>query len=96
MANAITSLRIVDPKLERHTLEDYGVAYTIIAPLEITLLVVLPPFVARGKIVESGLVLTGLSVGCLLLSRLLVGWFPSSPTAVRAGEDLATRDSSLH
>src|SRR5262245_28854086 len=48
VGTSITLLRIVDPKLQSRTLEDYGVAYVGLAPLEIVLIVALPVLVADG------------------------------------------------
>lgn len=86
VGTSVTLLRIVDPKLRTGTLEDYGLAYIVLSPLEILLLVVLPPLVAHGFLLTTGLLLTGGALLCILLSRRLVGWFPASPRQSRPGE----------
>jgi ESS family glutamate:Na+ symporter len=72
VGTGIMLLRCVDPKLRSRTLEDYGLAYTAIAPLEIALLIVLPPLVAKGVVLVPALVLAGGAAGCLLMARCLV------------------------
>jgi ESS family glutamate:Na+ symporter len=86
IATSVTLLRVVDPRLRTHTLEDYGLAYVFIAGLEIALLVVLPPLVAAGVILVPALVLLLAAAACVVLSGRAVGWFPASPRALRQGE----------
>jgi ESS family glutamate:Na+ symporter len=76
VGTGIMLLRIVDPKFRSRTLEDYGVAYTALAPLEIAILVVLPPLVARGVVLVPALILVAIAAGCLLLARRLGDWIP--------------------
>jgi ESS family glutamate:Na+ symporter len=87
VATGITLLRVVDPNRKTKTLEDYGLAYVFISPVEIALLVALPPLVAHRVIVGPALVLVAGFLACLALSRTLVGWFPLPANAVRDGED---------
>ena len=86
IATSVTLLRVVDPKLRTRTLEDYGLAYVGLSPLEIALLVALPPLVARGIILFPALALVAAAVACVLLSRFLVGWFPVPADQVREDE----------
>lgn len=86
MGTSIFLLRIVDPKLRSRTLEDYGLAYAAIGPVEIALLVALPPLIAHGVILAPALVLIAATLSCVLLSFLCVGWFREAPTQLRQGE----------
>jgi ESS family glutamate:Na+ symporter len=86
IATSITLLRVVDPRFRSRTLEDYGLAYLFIAPVEIAVLVVVPPLVARGWIALQAAVLLGLFVACLVLSARLIGWFRIPATVTRPGE----------
>jgi ESS family glutamate:Na+ symporter len=86
VAIGITLLRVVDPRLKTRTLEEFGLAYVIIAFVEIGMLVALPKLVAKGFVLVPALVLTGMFVGTILLSRWFVGWFKTPPDEMRAGE----------
>jgi ESS family glutamate:Na+ symporter len=86
VATSITLLRVVDPQFRSRTLEDYGLAYLFIAPVEIALLVILPPLVARGWVAVPAAVLLALFAACIVLSARLVGWFRAPATALRDGE----------
>jgi ESS family glutamate:Na+ symporter len=86
IATSVTLLRVVDPRLRTHTLENYGLAYVFIAGIEIALLVVLPPLVAAGVILAPALVLLLAAALCVALSYRVVGRFPASPQVLRAGE----------
>lgn len=77
VATGVLLLRIVDPTNRSRTLDDYAVAYVVISLLEILLLVVLPPLVARGIVVGPTLVLIAGAVTCMVLSRRWVGWLPA-------------------
>lgn len=87
VAIGILLLRIVDPRFRSRTLEDYGLAYAGIAPLEIALLIALPPLIVRQVIVVPAVVLLGLTVACLAVSARFVGWSRQSPDELRPGED---------
>lgn len=86
IGTGVALLRVVDPRLRTGTLEDYGLAYAVIAFVEVSLMVFLPPLVGSGVIVVPALVMTGAAVVCMVLSAVLIGWFPASPTDLRAGE----------
>lgn len=87
VATAIVLLRVVDPRLRTKTLEDYGISYALVAPIDIVLLVVVPKLVADGHIVLPGAALVALAAVCVILSCFVVGWFNSSPQELRDGED---------
>jgi ESS family glutamate:Na+ symporter len=86
IATSVTLLRVVDPRLRTHTLEDYGLAYVFISALEIILMVALPVLVASGIILAPALVLLAAAAVCVLLSSKVVGWFARSAQALRGGE----------
>jgi ESS family glutamate:Na+ symporter len=97
IATSITLLRVVDPRFRSRTLEDYGLAYLFIAPVEIAVLVVVPPLVARGWIALPAAVLLALFVACLVLSARLIGWFRAPATVPREGEqEVLTADAPTH
>lgn len=48
VATGIAMLRVVDPKLESNTLEDFGIAYIPVTPVEITAVTFVPPLVIAG------------------------------------------------
>lgn len=89
LGTSVTLLRIVDPKLQSRTLEDYGLAYVAIAPIDIALLVFLPPLVRDGVILLPALVLVAATLVCILVSRSIVGWFPQAADRPRVGEAVA-------
>jgi ESS family glutamate:Na+ symporter len=86
VGTGIILLRVVDPHFRSRTLEDYSLAYVFIAPVEIVLLVALPPLVTRSWGAAAALVLLALFAACLALSGALFGWQRGPATAVRAGE----------
>ncbi|MCD2137961.1 sodium/glutamate symporter [Salinicoccus halitifaciens] len=49
VAMAIALIRVADPKQESETLEDFGLAYVPIAPVEIALITFGPLFIAAGQ-----------------------------------------------
>jgi ESS family glutamate:Na+ symporter len=55
---SVALLRIVDPKLKSHTLEDYGAAYILIGPAELMLYPAIIWACGAGKYVGIGIVLT--------------------------------------
>ena len=86
VAMGITLLRIVDPKVKTSTLQDFGLAYVFLSIVEICLITFIPQLVAKEIITVPALLLTVGFVGCILLSRLLVGWFPYASDKLREGE----------
>ena len=85
-------LRIVDPQLKSKTLQDYGLAFVGISPLEILLIVVVPPLVAQQIILAPAIVITLLAIICFGLSAYLVGWFRTPPDQFRSGEQEIIND----
>jgi ESS family glutamate:Na+ symporter len=86
IATSVTLLRVVDPRLRTKTLEDYGLAYVFMSGIEIGLMIALPALVASGIILAPALVLIAAAAACVLLSRMIVGWFTPSARELRAGE----------
>lgn len=86
VAMGIALLRVVDPRQQSGTLDDYGVAYLPIAVIEIAILSTLPLWVATGAVWLPGLLLTAFAAGLLLMSWKTIGSFPADPRARRAGE----------
>lgn len=66
VAMGIALLRIVDPEAKSKTLDDYGLAYIPIAPIEVVLVTLGPLFVVQGK--------PYLFIGLTLLASLLIFW----------------------
>lgn len=48
VATGIAMLRVVDPDLKSNTLEDFGIAYIPVTPVEITAVTFVPPLVMAG------------------------------------------------
>jgi ESS family glutamate:Na+ symporter len=93
VGTSITLLRVVDPHFHSRTLQDYGLAYLFIAPLEIVLLVTVPPLLAHGHVLATALVLLGLFAACIGLSGWLIGWFrPPGPGLSAARPELGRAD----
>ena len=86
VGTSITLLRVVDPKFRSGTLEDYGLAYLFIAPIEIGVLIFLPPLVAQGWIAAPAVVLLMFAAAAVILSARLIGWFAVPTTVLREGE----------
>lgn len=74
VATGIALLRIVDPKLESNTLEDFGVAYLGFAPVEIAVTTFAPFIVAFGFAWAfiGGSLLAG--VGVIVFAGFMGGW----------------------
>lgn len=72
VAIGILLLRIVDPRMQSRTLDDYGVAYLGISIIEILLLVSVPPLVARAWIAPTAAGLIAIFLLCVVLSCWLV------------------------
>lgn len=86
VAMGVTLLRVVDPNFKTRALEDYGVAYVFISFIEIAVVTVVPGLVANGIIWPPALVLFGVFLISLLLSKMMVGWFNQPGQALREGE----------
>jgi len=77
VAFGVTLLRIVDPNFESETLEDYGLAYIIIAPIELFLVSLSPIFYATYGLTTT-LVLVAAAAGILLVAKVTGFWYPSN------------------
>jgi ESS family glutamate:Na+ symporter len=95
MAISVTLLRVVDPDGKSRTLEQYGIAYTVISFVELGILTILPQLVVRGYVVVPALVLLAGFALCLFLSKRLLGWSSAGPSALREGEAAAIAGSGL-
>jgi ESS family glutamate:Na+ symporter len=88
VATGIALLRIVDPKRRSGTLEDFGLAFIFIVPLEIILISFSPAIVHNGY----GWVLVAATVAFGLVTLLVarrVGWWAarSAPPDAEAPAD---------
>lgn len=87
VAIGVTLLRVVDPGFKTKTLEDYGLAYAFISFFEIAIISIVPSLVANGIILTPALLLLGGFIACMLLSRVICGWYANVPkTQLRDGE----------
>lgn len=68
VATAIALLRIVDPKLESRTLDEFGLAYIPIAPVEILIITFSPLFILNGQHWLFTLITIGASAIIILIS----------------------------
>lgn len=67
VACGVTLLRVIDPEYKSQTLEDYGLAYIIIAFVEVALVSLIPVVVGMGYVIETIGVLMGIvAVLCLI------------------------------
>jgi ESS family glutamate:Na+ symporter len=66
---SVALLRIVDPKLESNTLEDYGAAYFVIGPVELVLYPIIIWATAVNGQAALGIILTLLAAALLLAAR---------------------------
>lgn len=81
VAFGVTLLRIVDPDFQSEALEDYGLAYILIAPVELFLVALSPVFFATYGLATTA-VLVAAAVGLLVAARLLGYWKPVSRRAM--------------
>lgn len=86
VATSVVLLRVLDPDMRSQIIEDFGLAYIVIAFVEILIVAVIPPLVANGIIFWPMVCLLVAFVACLLLSRVFVGWFRYPNSALREGE----------
>jgi ESS family glutamate:Na+ symporter len=85
VAFGITLLRMIDPEFRSEALEDYGLAYVLIAPVELCL-VALSPLLYMTYPMITTLVLVGATVVALVGARLLGFWYRADKLAGRPGE----------
>lgn len=80
VATSIALLRIVDPDLDTRTLEDFGLAYLPVAPIETATVALTPLIVIAGAgwAVASGWTALGLVA---LALPFLLGWTRARPTS---------------
>lgn len=83
-ATAIALLRMIDPKLKSGTLEEFGVAYIPVAPVETLTVTFVPVLVTAGAVWVVGGVWTAVGLLALVLPWML-GWVPKR----RGGSPLA-------
>ena len=87
VAMGVTLLRVVDPGFKTKTLEDYGLAYVFISFFEIAIVSIVPSLVANGIILQPAILLLGVFVVCIALTKITNGWYAGIPaTALREGE----------
>jgi len=86
VATSIMLLRVVDPDMKTPVMEDFTVSYFGIAFTEIAIVSLLPQLIVKGYLLLPSIVLIGVFFSCLLLSKLLVGWFTPNTTVMRFKE----------
>lgn len=74
VAMGIALLRIVDPNLESKTLEDYGLAYVPIAPVEVAIVSFAPFLVAAGFAWSFAIGTVAIGIVVLAVARF-AGWW---------------------
>lgn len=79
VAMAIALIRVADPKQESETLDDFGLAYVPIAPVEIALITFGPLFIAGGQH-WLFVIITLVAVIAILLFSYSQGWVKKSRT----------------
>lgn len=78
VATGVALLRIVDPRLKSKTLEDFGMAYVGIAPVEIILISTAPVLTNSGYGWALVAATLGFGVVTLIIARM-VGWWSVAP-----------------
>ncbi len=86
VATSIMLLKVIDPDMRSPVIEDFSVSYFGIAFAEIAIVSLLPQLIINGYILAPALVLITAFFGCLILSRVIVGWHSPDRTSIRAGE----------
>lgn len=86
VATSMVLVRVVDPDMQSGVLEDFGISYFGVALAEIAIISLVPHFVGQGMIWGPAILLTVGFFVCILMSRMMVGWFSSSLTKIREGE----------
>lgn len=84
VATGIAILKIVDPKLESGTLNDYGMAYVGFGPFEIGMTIVAPLAVMYGFTAGLGWISLAIAVAIYLLAKF-GGWMPPRGTILAEG-----------
>ncbi len=91
VAIGVTLLRIVDPKMETGTLDDFGMGYTLQSFVEIFLVTFLPIFIVQIGCIPVGIVTVAAGVALLLINRKQFGVKKMPMDALRPGESLDTK-----
>ncbi|SJZ69085.1 sodium/glutamate symporter [Selenihalanaerobacter shriftii] len=86
VAMGVTLLRIVDPEFESGTLEDYGMAYMVIAFIELAIVSIVPLYVAKGNVMLSGAILLAIWAILLLITAWKYGVRDEGVADFRPGE----------
>lgn len=86
VAISMILVRVLDPDMRTGALEDFGISYFGVAFVEIAIISIVPHLAAQGIIMSPMAILLGGFFACIFLSRVMIGWFTSSPTAIREGE----------
>ena len=84
----ITLLRIVDPEFKSNTLEDYGIAYMALSPLEILIVTFVPIFVSTGYLYETGFLLMGLAAFLIFICYKKYGISKYKDNEIRPSEKI--------
>ena len=77
MAMGIALLRIADPKMQSHAMDDYALAYLPCAPVEILLITFVPILFAAGQGLWLMLGCLAVSLLILLLAKRAKWWIPT-------------------
>ncbi|MFP4031178.1 MAG: sodium/glutamate symporter [Desulfococcaceae bacterium] len=85
VAFGVTLLRIVDPEFKSEALEDYGLAYILIAPIELFLVSLSPIFYATYGWTTTIILLLA-AIALPLAAKAMGFWYPGDRLAARAGE----------
>lgn len=91
VAIGVTLLRIVDPKMETGTLDDFGMGYTLQSFVEIFLVTFLPVLIVQIGCIPVGIVVTGAGVALLILNARQFGIKRIPMDQLRPGESLDTK-----
>ncbi len=78
IAISIVLLRIIDPNTKTSIMEDFGLAYVFISPIEITIITILPSLIINNVILLPSLILIFLFFSFIFLSKKFIGWSNNS------------------
>lgn len=73
LATGVILLRITDPEFRTGVLEDFGLAWIVLSVMDALIVALAPMFVIGGGGVVFALVLTAISVVCLVLCKVFFG-----------------------
>lgn len=86
IAIGVTLLRIVDPRYQSKTLEEYGMAYIFISFIEIGLIAILPTLIVNGFSLVTGIILAVIGFILLSICKKKYGVFKDDGSVLRQGE----------